>query len=93
MTVNWVVELVEEGLSKKAQMPPQMMAADTRVVGTALIMKEFGMGPGLGSTVVLAANAPVPLNTDTMVFATGMAVPLGTKMVVPDELIVVLATS
>jgi hypothetical protein len=50
--VNCVDEAVEEGLSKKAQVPPQIWAPDNRVVGLWDTLNDVAVGAGKASTVV-----------------------------------------
>jgi hypothetical protein len=57
---NAVVETVELGRLKNAQMPPQIIAPFRAVVGLADTVKEVAVGAGVDSTVVFAANFPVP---------------------------------
>jgi hypothetical protein len=58
--LNVVVRLVEEGLAKKAQVPPQMVAPFKAVVGAAERVNEVAVGVGVDNTLVFAASWPVP---------------------------------
>lgn len=68
-----MVAEVEEGLSKKAQVPPQMVARSNAAVGAGDTVNELvtGLVPKIGSgtavTVVFAANVPGPENIATLV--------------------------
>lgn len=55
--LNVVVEVVDEGLSKNAQVPPHTVAPATAGLGVA---ETVNAPVAVDTTVVFAGNSPVP---------------------------------